>query len=526
MSNQHEWIPNLAESVPIAARKNQTSLYLIALEGYRRGLQLTFYSQFIREQLHLRYSLSNGDKTHHFQGSCGDHVTPEAMEICEDKSWTYQHLEKANVPYPKGKYFTKDHPDQSIIDFAEQMNAPYVFKPADGQGGKGVMVNIKTIAQLKKEIDYVRNTLKYSNVILEEYVPGEEVRIFVLENQVLAAANRQPASVIGDGVHTIKTLIEQKNEFRKSIPHLYFRPIKFDRDLKDYLTELDLTLHSIPKADERVFLRKISNVSRGGDPIDITDQLTDRQKQIAIQAVQSVPGLPHCGVDMILEGDSGKVIELNTKPGIGSHVFPVEGKNRNIPKHIIDYYFPETANENIRAHATEYFDFNHIQESVRERTTETIVIPAYQKLLYQETIHLAGHTDLQEMYNWLKKKVISMNIHGTIEKINENEYKLLLASSSNKEIEYVKQLIKDSNKYKVSVKDEVSTNNPVMLGFHLIDEVESLTNQELIKELEQVEKQVNVTDKEINRLNKRIKLTENSFSWKVTNIFRKVLKVK
>src|SRR5699024_9106809 len=145
------------------------------------------------------------------------------------------------VPIPLGSKFNSEAMDDDIIQYAKQIKFPLVLKPTNGSSGKGVISNIKNRTQLKEAIHFVRNRLGYQEVILEEYVIGEEVRVYVLDNHVLGAGNRRPANVVGDGVNTIETLIEQKNEERKQSPHLYFRPIKIDKDLKNILRQANYT---------------------------------------------------------------------------------------------------------------------------------------------------------------------------------------------------------------------------------------------------------------------------------------------
>src|SRR5699024_9709724 len=108
------------------------------------------------------------------------------------------------------------------------------------------------------------------------------------------------------------------------------------------------SLYSVLNQNEQLYLNDLSNVSLGGEPVDYTEYLTQSQRDIAINATKAIPGLAQCGVDMMIRDDTeeGLIIELNSSPGIGSHLFPVKGKARDIPKFIIDHYFPGTKNIN------------------------------------------------------------------------------------------------------------------------------------------------------------------------------------
>src|SRR5699024_6326477 len=130
--------------------------------------------------------------------------------------------------------------------------------------------------------------------------------------KVIAAAKRVPANVVGDGTNTLMNLIVEKNELRKHVPHLYYRPINVNKALHERLNELGYTVDTILKKNEKVYLQTISNVSAGGEPVDVTSHLTPKQKEIAIRATKAIPGLAHSGVDMIVddENGTGKILEL------------------------------------------------------------------------------------------------------------------------------------------------------------------------------------------------------------------------
>src|SRR5699024_5599391 len=262
MDIEYKWLPHLDGAIPSAGQGKRISTYTVALEGWRRGLKLKFYSAFEDgNKLKVRYSLSNEDRTHHFQLSMGDRVSDEAFKICDDKDLTKQFLKKENVPVPQGEMFGIDKPKGELIKYGLALGFPLVVKPTDGNAGKGVFANITTEEELSEVVDYVREELEFEDVIVEKYVEGEEFRIYVLEDRVLGAMNRVPANIVGDGIHTIRELIHQKNAQRKLNPHLTSRLIKIDREIEAILEEKEYELNSIPKKDEVIYLREKSNLS-------------------------------------------------------------------------------------------------------------------------------------------------------------------------------------------------------------------------------------------------------------------------
>ena len=65
------------------------------------------------------------------------------------------------------------------------------------------------------------------------------------------------------------------------------------------LKEQGLTMNSIPAKDQLVQLRANSNISTGGDSIDMTDEMHASYKEIAV-GISKAMGAAVCGVDLII----------------------------------------------------------------------------------------------------------------------------------------------------------------------------------------------------------------------------------
>src|SRR5699024_6045996 len=148
-------------------------------------------------------------------------------------------------PIPRGKGFDGRTNLEEIVRYSNNLTYPLVVKPTDGSSGRGVITNIENQDALKEAVQFVRTTLGHENILVQEHVQGKEVRIYVLNKRVIAATNRMPANVIGDGRSTILKLIEKKNEARKQVPHLYSRPIKVDGEIRRKITEANYTLDTV-----------------------------------------------------------------------------------------------------------------------------------------------------------------------------------------------------------------------------------------------------------------------------------------
>ncbi|QQK74188.1 ATP-grasp domain-containing protein [Salicibibacter cibarius] len=519
------WLPHLKNAIPIESCKNKVSMYTIALEGWRRGLTLTFYTELDQNRTRqIRYSFANGEKEHHFEGSKGDKITDEAFHICDDKALTYEWLSKAGVPVPMGQKFTDEAQEDEIIQYAKTAGFPLVLKPTNGSGGKGVIVNIQSIKALKEALFYVREELKFKEIIIEQFITGDEVRIFVLGDQLFSAVNRIPANVVGDGQRSIRTLIDMKNEERKNVPHLYDRPIKLDRQLYTTLRESGLTLDTIPKYGRRIFLKKTSNVSSGGDPIDVTDQLTPELREMAVQACQAVPGLAHCGLDMMVdwENNKGFVIELNTRPGIGSFLFPMEGKAEDIPKAIIDDYFPETK-EIHTMHSNVYFDFKTINETLNNGAVEEIeVAPVPTDNVYAKKFILSGVIQDRNYYQWLRKQALQRDLSGYIKALGNRDMEILIAGANKHEVDNYKQVFNYRKDRHEDLKlREEPWEAPVKIGFDIDGQLETAGLNQLESQWQSLQEEMQAIQKEKSRLERQNNKIEQSSSWRITVPLRK-----
>jgi len=526
-SYREDWLPHLENCIPPAARFNRTSLYTIALEGWRRGLGLKFSVSSDNNKIQqIKYSLSDGHKEHFFTESNGDMNTVEAEHICKYKNLTYEYLEEAGVPVPKGKNFNSDHSIDEMLSFGKEMTYPIVVKPADGGGGHGVVSNIRSDEQLEEALHYVRKKLRYENVILQEFIAGDEVRIYVLGDRVLSAVNRIPANVIGDGKNSITKLIELKNEFRKGVTHLHHRPILLDSSVHKLLKKAGYTLDTVLKKGEQVFLREVSNVSTGGDPIEIGHELTSQQKEIAIKATKAIPGLEHSGVDLMINKESvaGVVIEVNIRPGIGNHLFPIKGKAVDIPKALLDHYFPET--KEISINSQYYFDLQTIFDSLLGGyNNEVEVLPCPTDRRVCQKVILYTNCEPLKLYNRLESFIFQYGLNGFIEKRTDNRLDLVISSNSDKAVQELVQVLEQSSNYLNIVDLEVEGYfKPIKLGFEMIDDLNEVGIIELEKKEKISSKNNEIAEKEIRRLSHRIKLTEDSFSWKLTSPLRRVLK--
>lgn len=469
--SEQQWIPNLDSSIPSSINSDRITPYTVALEGWRRGLSLKYYSIKSNGNIYIHFSLSDGTKEIKFPRSTGPDITLEARKICKNKLLTKIYLEKANIPVPEGRIFKTPIIQDEIIKYAETLNYPVVVKPSDGKMGKGVIPGIKNSDNLRRALNYVCNDLGYSEIIIEKHVFGEEYRVYVVDGKVIGAIKRIPAYITGDGSTPINKLIDVKNNQRKKVPSLRSRPIKINAEVKENISQVGYTLDSVLEKNKRLILRKNSNVSSGGEPIDVTDELSENIKLLAVNACKAIPDLPISGVDIIVDkkNDAGYVIELNTAPGIASHLFPLRGKARNIPKAIIDYYFPETISHNNPSSNKFYFDFPKIEKLLSSYFVKEIKLPNVPKEdLMFKSYSVEGVVQGVNYRCWVKEHAMKLELNGFAENKKDGSV-LVVVCGNQQKVEQFDHIIHHSApaRAKVEYVKELDWEKPIKIGFEI-----------------------------------------------------------
>jgi cyanophycin synthetase len=291
-----------------------------------------------------------GSKQRRVQAAEMDVTSAISESIAQDKELTKKLLASAGVPVPLGREIASA---EEAWAAAGEIGLPVVIKPKNGNQGKGVTVNITTREQLLKA--YAAALEFDSEILVERFLPGNDFRLLVIGNKLVAAARRDPPTVVGDGEHTVRQLVEQVNlDPRRGSGHATsLTKIRFDDIALACLAGQGLNAESVPARGRRVSLRHNANLSTGGSATDVTDDVHPEVAHRAIVAAKMV-GLDICGVDMVcdsilqpLEETGGGIVEVNAAPGLRMHLSPSYGKGRPVGEAIISTMFPEGENGRI-----------------------------------------------------------------------------------------------------------------------------------------------------------------------------------
>lgn len=266
-----------------------------------------------------------------------------SLALCTHKEATRIRLAQAAVPVPQGRTFVNSDLD-SARAFAGRIGYPVVVKPAMGVRGIGVVANIQNRDELDLAFEQLASSkLGDQDVIVEKHIPGNDYRIVVVGEEVIAAILRVPASVVGDGESTIAELMIRKNLMRRRNPHLWGRPILYDSAAEFQLQRVGMSLESVPPKGERVMLSNSNSLSQGGDSTDVLDELHPSIKEACVKAVKAIPGLAFCGVDFLIEDHTrpldeqvAGICELNAHAAIGNCEYPLYGQPRQVAQAFMD----------------------------------------------------------------------------------------------------------------------------------------------------------------------------------------------
>lgn len=265
-----------------------------------------------------------------------------ALALCTHKEGTRMQLQRAGVPVPQGRTFANGD-FATARQFVQRIGFPVVVKPAMGVRGIGVVAGIRNEKELEAAFEIMASSkLGKQDFIVEKHISGRDYRIVVVGDKVIAAIQREPASVFGDGESTVAELLLNKNIARKRNPHLWARPAKYDAAAKHELQKAGKSLSSVPAKGERVLLANTCSLSQGGDSIDVLDELHPSIIEACVKAVNAIPQLEYCGVDFLLEDhtksldeqDAG-ICELNAHAAIGNCEYPMFGQGRAVAQTVM-----------------------------------------------------------------------------------------------------------------------------------------------------------------------------------------------
>ena len=335
----------LREYYSLSAFSNmELSTQAVIEDAIKNGIKVTVIDendQFIRLEYkdHIEY-VKNGNMT-----SKDSYISPLIME---NKVVTKKVLAEKGFRVPKG--YEVSSLEEAVQKFNYVRNKPIVIKPKSTNFGLGITIFKNGTDSLENYSKAVNFALKEDkDILIEEFIEGTEYRFFVIEGKTEAVLLRVPANVVGDGRHTIRELVEMKNAnpLRGDAKKTPLKKIELGEIEHLQLAEQGLNFESILENNEVAYLRENSNISTGGDSVDMTDEVHESYKKLAVD-ISNAMMAKVCGVDLIIpdikkecNSDNYGVIEANFNPMMMMHIYPHSGKSRRLSLNVLKMLFPE-----------------------------------------------------------------------------------------------------------------------------------------------------------------------------------------
>lgn len=309
----------------------------IVEEARRRGIPVRRLNNYSLVQLGL------GRNLHRIQATLTDSTSAIGVEIAQDKDDTKRVLENIGLPVPKGDVARTV---ERALEIAAEIGYPVILKPLAANHGRGISGRLNDEAGLREA--WKHSSAYGSRIVIEQFAEGRDHRVLVVNKKVVAAAERVPANVVGDGKRTIDELIEEANkDTRRGVGHTkILTKIPTDERAIEYLARNGRTMKTVPAEGEMVTLAATANLSTGGTSIDRTDEMHP-DNVTACEMAAGVIGLDIAGIDVLtadisvpFRENNAVIIEVNAGPGIRMHTHPAEGRARNVAAPIIDMLYP------------------------------------------------------------------------------------------------------------------------------------------------------------------------------------------
>jgi GNAT-family acetyltransferase (TIGR03103 family) len=310
---------------PESAVKLNPYADIIIEEAHRRGIAVQ-----VLDQDAAYFQLSHGGRTVTCRESLSELTTAIAMSRCQDKRVTRRILSRVGLSAPD--QMSAGDPRDNLAFLAKHKRI--VVKPANGEQGAGVSVDIRTAKGLDDAIELAGR----QDAILEEMVRGEDLRVIVIDHECVAAAVRRTPFVVGTGKHTVRELIEKQSRRREAATQGESR-IPIDDETIRCITDAGCELGSVLPAEAKVVVRKAANLHTGGTIHDVTDSLHPALAKACIEASHALD-IPVVGFDLIVPSVAEPeyhIIEANERPGLANH------EPSPTAERFLDLLFPRTA---------------------------------------------------------------------------------------------------------------------------------------------------------------------------------------
>jgi cyanophycin synthetase len=267
--------------------------------------------------------------------------------------WTFEHkwlahlvLSRSRLPVARSLLAT----DMPSVEAAARKlgfpKRPVVVKPDRGSQGSGVSADVRTLDELRGAYGHARRYLvskaRPQRYVVQQHAPGTDHRCFVLDGRCIAVARRYHPRIVGDGVLSVRALMDDHNQRAVHQADGLLGPFVVDGECRRMLARAGMTMRSVPAAGCEVRVRSNANGSMGAWSEDATDEASPFIKQL-VEKTARAAGLSIAGVDILSENIAGRsarnarpvIVEVNSPPTILPHHYPVSGQPRQVAYDVV-----------------------------------------------------------------------------------------------------------------------------------------------------------------------------------------------
>ncbi|MFI5262295.1 MAG: cyanophycin synthetase, partial [Candidatus Limnocylindrales bacterium] len=300
---------------------------------------------WIRLDQHSLIQLGQGVHQQRIRATMTSRTAAIAVDIASDKGLTNTLLNAAGLPVPRSEVVDDE---EGAVAGARAVGFPCVVKPLDGNHGRGVNLDLRDEAAVRRAYPRARAESRGGEVVVETYVHGNDYRCLVIGGRIAAIAERVPASVTGDGEHTVRELVDRENaDPRRGIGHeKVLTKITVDDAAEELVRAQGYGLDDVPPAGTGLTLALTGKRSPGGTSIDRTLEAHPENVEIAETAARVI-GLDVAGIDFIVPDiavpvreQGGAIVEVNAAPGFRMHTHPTVGEPQYVARPVLDLLFP------------------------------------------------------------------------------------------------------------------------------------------------------------------------------------------
>lgn len=299
---------------------------IIVKEALRRGITVD-----VLDEENAYFRLTFGGRSVVCRESLSEMTTAIAMSRCDDKAVTSKLLSSHGLRVPDQRLAGTDQENKAFL----RKHGAVVVKPAQGEQGHGVHVNLTTVGEVRSAVSMARRIS--SRVVIEEFCQGRDMRLVVINHELVAASIRKPPMIKGDGINTIEFLIRKQSR-RRAAATGGESSIPLDAETERCIGGNGYTLTDVLPEGEKLQVYNTANLHTGGTIHDVTARVHPELRKAAIHAAE-ILDIPVVGLDFMVEAVDRPeyvIIEANERPGLANH------EPQPTAEKFIDLLFPQT----------------------------------------------------------------------------------------------------------------------------------------------------------------------------------------